>query len=357
MKKQLKFLFGFAAASFLCGCVNFYDCASMPGDQLNDEANMPYVAQDMKVYEARKSFQKPVEIKLSEKSGRFLALHRNYSDAGKFFISQDMRKDLMVAAESKLTSIVSGLRDFKVVNMESTHRSSPGATITLVEENAPKSGNYLFTYNVLNLEIKDAGDAIGAVAGLTDMTLAVSGVRGDNTSRRLARNAQQIKWYYVDTTIEVKLTDPNGKNIFTFEKNVLFPKRFPNVRPDITLLKEAVAHAVTTAMGEYVVQFGPPLYVDETKGNGLFVRLSAGTEYGIQAGQRVRFFRKIVKKYPTLPGEPEKTVVDKLFLREGIVGIYGAPMEKDHVWVYVQDNDNPVLRSVYNWTSAEIISK
>ena len=64
MKKQLKFLFGFAAASFLCGCVNFYDYTSMPGDQLNDEANMPYVAQDMKVYEARKSFQKPVEIKL-----------------------------------------------------------------------------------------------------------------------------------------------------------------------------------------------------------------------------------------------------------------------------------------------------
>ena len=239
--------------------------------------------------------------------------------------------------------------------MESMHRSGPGATITLVEDTPAKSNNYLFTYNVVNLEIKDAGDAIGAVAGLTDMTLAVSGVSGRNTSRQLARNAQNIKWYYVDVTIEINLTDPNGKNIFTFEKNVAYPKNFPNTEPDITLLKDAVGHAVKTAMGQYAIQFGPPLYVDETKGNGLFVRLSAGTEYGIQYGQKVRFFRKVVKKYPTLPGEPEKTAIDKQFIREGIVGYCGAPVEKDHAWVYVKDNDNPALRSVFNWTSAEII--
>ena len=354
MKKIFTLLFGIAAAAFFSGCVNFYDYTVMPGDALTDEANMPYVARDMKIAEARKSFKKPVEITMSETGYRFLKVGRNYTDAGKHNISADARRDIVAAAEAKLISLVQGMSDFQIVNKEHGYRSDQQSTSVSFGD-APKNQNYLLTYSVANLEIKDAGDAIGAVAGLTEMTLAVSGVNSRNTSRQLARNAQTIKWYFMDVTIEITLADPNGKKIFTFAKNVVYPKKFPNMQPDLTLMKEAAEHAVKAAMGAYAIQFAPPLYVDETKGNGLFVRLSAGTAYGIQSGQTVRFYRNVVKKLPTLPGEPEKTEVSKQFIRTGIVGDGNAPVEKDHAWVYVKDNDQPGMRSVFTWTSAEII--
>ena len=205
------------------------------------------------------------------------------------------------------------------------------------------------------MEVKDANDAISGVAEIADITMSLSGVNSGSSARRATREAQRIHWYFVDVTIELNLVSPDGKSIFTFAENVLYPKKFPNTKPDITLMKDAAAYAVQQAMNSYVIKFGPPLYVDETRGNGLFVRLSAGTEYGIQPGQRVRFYRNVIKKFPTLPGEPEKTEVSKQFIREGIVGSCGAPVEKDHAWVYVKDNDQPGMRSVFTWTSAEII--
>ena len=357
MKKQIKLLSGLLAAAALCGCVSFQKCTVMPGDSLNDETNMPYVARDIKTYEARKSFKKPVMVKMSEKGMRYLSLNNNYRNAGKVFLSRELRKDLMAAAESKLVSIVNGLRDFQLVNMESTLSSTPGAKITVVSETPSPDTPYLLTYNVVNLEVKDAADVVRTAADIADFAMALSGVDRHDTARVATRRAKTIRWYYVDVTIEVNLVAPDGKNIFTFAENVLYPKKFPNGRPGATLMKDAVAHAVQAAMGRYVIQFGPPLYVDQMIGNGLFVRLSAGTEYGIRDGQTVRFYRQYLKKYPTLPGEPEKHEISKQFIREGVVGKWGAPVERDHAWVYVADNDDPALRSVFNWTSAEIIQK
>ena len=141
MKKIFTLLFGIAAAAFFSGCVCFNDYTVMPGDALNDEANMPYVARDMKIAEARKSFKKPVEIKMSTKGHRFLGNTRQYSDAGKVYFSPALRKDLMMAADAKLRSIINGMRDFQLVNTETALQSAPGATITVVENTPAVSKN------------------------------------------------------------------------------------------------------------------------------------------------------------------------------------------------------------------------
>ena len=340
MKKNIKFLFGFAGIILLSGCTSFSSYGPMPDDNLTDEANMPYVAQSMKNYEERLKFKRPVTIRMSEKGHRFLSPDRRAASQ----FSLEMRKDMMASAEAKLVSIVSGLRDFEIVNSESSLRTAPGATITRAPAAPAASGPYIFTFNISNVELKDVGNALGTVADIASPFV----------DRKITSSAKKIHWYYADVTLEINLTAPDGKNVFTFSESTTYTKSFPTKTPDVSLLKDAVAYAVERAMSRYATQFGPPLHVDQMRGNGLFVRLSAGREYGISKGHRVRFFRNVLRKVPTLPGQPEKFAVSKQLLRDGVVGERNAPVEKDHAWVFVKDNDDPQTRSVFVWTSAEL---
>lgn len=199
----------------------------------------------------------------------------------------------------------------------------------------------------------DANDTIRGVTTIADIAMDVGGA--SRNSRRLVRRGNEVHWYYAVVSLEVSLTAPDGKNIFNFAQKVTYDEKLPSSSPSESTLKQAVAFAVRAAMRQYAVKFGPPIYVDQTIGNGLFARLSAGSEYGIQPNQKVRFFRQVSRKVPTLPNEPEKFEISKQFIREGIVGIYGAPVERDHAWVYLSGNDDPLKRSVFTWTSAEII--
>lgn len=343
MKKNIKFLFGFVGTVLLSGCTSFDNYGPMPDDNLTDEVNMPYVAQSIKSYEERQKFKRPVTIRMSEKGHRFLSPDRRAASQ----FSLEMRKDMMASAEAKLVSIVSGLRDFEIVNSESSLRTAPGATITRAPAASAASGPYIFTFNISNVELKDAGDTIGTVADIASPFV----------DSKITGSAKKVHWYYADVTLEINLTAPDGKNVFSFSESVTHTKSIPTSTPDVSLLKDAVAYAVEQAMSRYATQFGPPLHVDQMRGNGLFVRLSAGSEYGISKGQRVRFFRNVQRKVPTLPGQPEKFAVSKQLLRDGVVGEHNAPVGKDHAWVFVKDNDDPKTRSVFVWTSAEIAGK
>ncbi|MBE6367467.1 MAG: hypothetical protein E7052_06090 [Lentisphaerae bacterium] len=357
MKIQNKFLLGAASLALmgmLSGCVSFSDCAAMPGDADTDKGNMPFVAQARKDYEARKQFKRKVVIKMSEKGYRFLTVDPRRRGSSRIFLTDGLRRDLMATADSTLTNIVSTMQDFELVNSESSLRTTPGATITRVPA-APQapSGPYLLTFNINDVEMSDANDAIRGVTNIADIAMSASGA--SRNSRRAVQRANEIHWYYANVSLEVTLTAPNGKNVFNFAETVVYPEMLPGNRPSESTLKQAVAHAVREAMKQYVIAFGPPLYVDQTVGDGLFARLSAGSEYGISKGQRVRFFRWVSRQVPTLPGEPEKYEASKQIIREGVVGYCGAPVDRDHAWVYVDGNNEPGKKSVFTWTSAEIV--
>ena len=354
MKKFYGLLPVCAGMLLLNGCVSFYDCTALPGDNQNDEANMPYVAQDIKSYEQRQQFKRQVVIEMSEKGHRFLAEDLRRRGSSRIRLTAGLRKELMATADSALVNIVSKLRDFELVNSESSLRTTPGAKITRVPTAAQApSGPYLFNFNINDVELRDANSSIRAATGIADIAMSASGA--SYNSRRAVRSANQVHWYAAAVSLEITLTDPSGKNIFNFAESVIYPDLLPSGTPSESTLKQAVNYAVNEAMKQYVMQFGPPLYVDQTVGNGLFVRLSAGSEYGIQKGHKVRFFRKYSRKLPTLPGEPEKYEISKQLIREGEVGAYKAPVDKDHAWVYVSGNDEPGKKSVFTWTSAEIV--
>ena len=263
MKKNIKFLFGFVGTVLLSGCTSFDNYGPMPDDNLTDEVNMPYVAQSIKSYEERQKFKRPVTIRMSEKGHRFLSPDRRAASQ----FSLEMRKDMMASAEAKLVSIVSGLRDFEIVNNESSLRTAPGATITRAPAASAASGPYIFTFNISNVELKDAGDTIGTVADIASPFV----------DSKITGSAKKVHWYYADVTLEINLTAPDGKNVFSFSESVTHTKSIPTNTPDVSLLKDAVAYAVEQAMSRYAAQFGPPLHVDQMRGNGLFVRLSAGS--------------------------------------------------------------------------------
>ena len=354
MRKFYGLLTSLAGMLLLSGCTSFYDCTAMPGDNQTDEANMPYVAQDIKSYEQRLQFKRQVVIKMSEKGHRFLTEDLRRRGSSRIRLTAGLRKELMATADSALVNIVSKLRDFELVNSESSLRTTPGAAITRIPTTAQTpSGPYLFTFNINDVEMCDANDTIRAATNIADIAMSASGA--SYNSRRAVQRANQVHWYAAAVSLEITLTAPDGKNVFNFAESVTYPELLPSAVPSEATLKKAVSYAVNEAMKQYVVQFGPPLYVDQTIGNGLFVRLSAGSEYGIQPGQKVRFFRKYARKMPTLPGEPEKYEISKQIIREGSVGSRGAPVDKDHAWVYVSDNNEPGKKSVFTWTSAEII--
>ena len=291
---------------------------------------MPVVAQQLKLVEARKNFKRPVVVVMSEKGHRFIAPRWQPWGRGAMQLAHELRKDLMASAQSSLESILSGMRDFQLVSRNSGAVSNIGVTVSDVKS-LPKE--YTFTVGISNVEVKELV--------LTTGYSRHSGYR-------------QVRFSYVHVTVDVSLISPEGKRVFYFEKSVAYNKRFPGLRPDVTFVKEAVGYAVRKAMGQYVVDFGPPLYVDQTISGGLFVRLSAGTEYGIQPGQKVIFFQNKVQNLPTLPGEPPKTQMVQQQVATGVVGARKAPVERDHAWVYVPGNDDPLKRSVFLWTSARI---
>ncbi len=330
MKSKLRFLLGLSAGIFLSGCVTYPGIGTTEADLLEDTANKAFVAQQIATIAPRTDFKRNVKVQMSEKGNRFISAGVRPSGARQMTLTREFRKDLMATAHAALETEIGHLSDFNLISSDPAAMSD----VPVISDADANNATYIFTYNISNVEVKDA--------------TATARVFISN------RNVQKIRWFYVDVTVNVTLLDPAGKQVFNFEKSVTYSKGFPTPTPDISVVKDAVRHAIGQAMGNYVSQFAPPMYVDQTIGNGLFVRLSVGTNYGIRNGQRVIFYRNLVQTLPSIPGQAPKTQVLQQQLATGIVGRHGAPVDRDHAWVYVSGNDDPQKRKVFLWTSAKI---
>ena len=329
MKNKLRLLLGLSAGIVLSGCVTFPGEGLTPEDLKEDTDNKAFVAIQMKNQPGREGFFRPVKVQMSEKGNRFISGGYRTSGAGQMWLSPSFRRDLMATAHAALENEIGHLKDFKLIS------SDPAAmSVAPVISDASTDSPYIFTYNISNVEVKDA----------------TATARVFISNHRL----RNVRWFYVDVTVNVALIRPDGKLVFNFEKSITFNKGFPTPRPDISVVKDAVRYAISQAMGNYASQFAPPMYVDQTMSNGLFVRLSAGTNYGIRPGQKVIFYKNYVQTLPSLPGQKPKKQVLQQQLATGTVGARKAPVDKDHAWVYVSGNDDPADRKVFLWTSAKI---
>ena len=325
------------AAMFLTGCITFDPTNVGPLDSKVDEQNQPAVVQAVKIANERGKFKRKVMIKPSEKAGLFMTMRLHQ-------VPGEWRRDLLMTMDSKLTEIVSSMKDFELVNTEAGNLATPGVQISAVPAAGSSNGVYLLTYNILNASFTENNiHKIGtAIAG--------NFIHDRNTANKINRTAQQVDIWHAHVTVEVMLSDPSGKRIFTFNKKVTNTSLF-NRRPDFNNMKAAVEQAAAGAMSSYAKKYAPPLYVVETVCNGNFAKLSHGANYGIARGQKVSFYQTVKRRSVTDPSGYEDA---KRYIGSGVVGIRGAPVEFDHAWVYVKDNDTPETNRVMMWTSAEI---
>ena len=331
-----------AAGSFAVmatGCVSFTDQVPTPADDLTDEGNMAFVAQAKKTYEERCKFKRAVELKPAEAAEVFLS---NQSTRN---LPVSFKRDLLLLLESTLAEEIGKLRDFDLVGRADLVRNDAAAQVSIAGDQ-PRS--YIMTYQIVKADFQDISSEL---LGTADTIAGFAGA-GKNYNRRTAA-ARQNRLWGGRAQIEVSLYGPDGRSIFTFNE-AHTSVSLPSQEMDPDLLKRAVVEAAKLAMSRYSAKFGPPMYVCQSIGGGLFVQISAGSAYGIAPGQRIEFFRNIVRKKPTLPGEPEEQEVHQQIVGSGVVGSFGAPVDTDTAWVYVSGNNDPEKRRVFVWTSARL---
>ena len=322
-----------AAASALtfAGCVS-YTGLTESGDDLADEANQAYAGEAQKAYVARLNAPaRPVVIREAPGMNLFLA-----PIAAGHPLCQDLnvRKELAVAFKGQLRDKVAGMKDFKLVD-----EATPVISV-VAEGEEPPPQNYLMTYNITSIELRQ--NAAGSLA---------TGLGG----RALGGSAGQLvadqKFWDAIARVEVRLFKPGGTDcIFYFIGDGTFTKMVDAYNPlTKDLLLGAVSAAVNNAMEDYVVKFGPPIYVTDTCQNGRFARLSVGAKFGVRVGQKVEFYRNRVRAGVTGQEEVSRQVVGT-----GVVGGRHAPLEDDGAWVLVLNYEYD-RRTVFRWTSARIL--
>lgn len=326
MSKLLLSIFG---ACMVCGCTSYTGLVT-PGDDIVDESNLPFAQKAAQDYAARQQFRRPVVIQESEGVNFFLSPNyvprSNNARANALCQSIDTRRALLQSAKATLRSIVHNLKD-----LELTGEGSSGLVNVSVDSKTPQSV-YRLTYNIVNIDLQ----LREAIWGLVRVA--------SSSSNKIA-----YEWV-ANASIEVRLIDPNGNEVFTFNSmGTLTQTDDGSLNPNMTMLEQAASKGVTDAMKQYALKFGPPIYVTDTCQNGEFARINVGGDYGVQPGMRVEFFRHREKR--SLGGNTE--MVEQR-VGTGVVGKCGATVEPGCAWVYVEDYDKDA-RTVFQWTSAKLL--
>ena len=318
------------AAAMMTGCVS-YTGQTLSTDEMMDEANQAYAAEAQKAFVARmKAPPRPVVVTEAPEIGIFLDLNKTMFSGHALCNDLSVRKESALTFKAALRQIVSGIKDFKLVEEVQA--------MVAVGDEAVSAPNYRLTYNITSLAIRESSTGFVS-SGLTTTALT-----------RGPRKSFEKYWDGV-ATVEVRLFKPDGvSQIFSFTGEGICTKvETPTTPLDKTILLDAIKAAAESAMEKYVKKFGPPIFVAETCQGGQFAKLSVGSKFGVQAGQRVEFYRNTVRK--GLSGENE---VGRVVVGNGIVGEKNAPVESDGAWVYVENFD-ALTRSVFRWTSARIM--
>ena len=317
------------------GCVSYTGITEM-GDDLSDKVNQGYAAEAAKAFQSRmKAPPRPVIIQ--EADGVNLFLSPEAASGHPLCRDVAVRKELMLAFKAQLREKIAGIKDFKLID----EARAPMIDVSAVGDVPPPPQNYRITYNIIAIDLRES--AAGGLAA------------GDVWGQLKARAGKQTNGQkFCDATakVEIRLFKPNGTDCvfsFTGEGGI---RQLVDVYNPVTkeLLLGAVHAAVNNAMDAYAAKFGPPIYVTDTCQDGRFARLSVGSRFGIQAGQRVQFYRNKIRESVT--GEDE---VQMVVVASGVVGGHRAPVEEDAAWVSI-DQYNAEARTVFRWTSARILS-
>ncbi|HPM11606.1 MAG TPA: hypothetical protein PK941_14305 [Paludibacter sp.] len=326
-KSAFVFVLAFSCVltAFFSGCIS-YTGAVMPGDDEVDEANRPFAQKAAQDYAQRQQFKRDVIIQEADGMKLFLSpqyVPRSSNDrVNELCQNIEVRRAIAQSAKACLKENVLGLHDLKLVG-----ENAPAmVSVQAVGNNATQSV-YKITYNIANI----------------DMQL--------RETSSILKSKEIIYQWVANASVEIQMIAPNGSAVFNFNAmGTASQTDDGSKRPNATMLEEAAVEGVKIAMKKYAVKFGPVLYVVETCQNGEFVRINAGTNYGIKAGMKIKFFR--YREQEGLDGQQEAV---ETLVATGTVGAANAPLEENSAWVHIDGYDKKVPRSVFRWTSARVV--
>ena len=331
MKKELfvkeLFVLVCALAVFLSGCVS-YTGAILPGDDAIDEGNKVYAQKAAQDYAQRQKFKREVEIYEAEGMKLFLSpqyVPRSSNPrVNELCQNIEIRRTIAQSAKASLKECVLGLQDLKLVG-----ENAPAMVSVQSDDDKPASNAYRITYNIANVDMQ-----------VRQLDLSDIGMVSSNN----------MKWV-ANASVEVRMVAPDGTNVFNFsEMGTISQADDGSLRPNATMLEQAAVDGIKKAMKKYSIKFGPVLYVLETCQNGEFVRINAGTNFGLKPGMKIKFFR--YRDVEGLDGQQEAL---ESLVAMGTVGVANAPLEEKSAWVHIDGYDKKAPRSVFRWTLASVV--
>lgn len=314
--KNLLILFACFSLFLLPGCIS-YTGAVMPGDDAVDEGNKIYAIKAANDYAQRQKFKREVEI--HEADGMKLFLSPQYvprssnQRVNNLCQNIEVRRAIAQSAKACLKEQVLNLQDLKLVG-----ENAPAMVSVGTDADKPASNVYKITYNISNI----------------DMQLRLN----------------DTQWV-ANVSVEVRMVAPNGENVFNFvEMGTVSQSDDGSLRPNATMLEQAAVDGIKNAMKKYSIKFGPVLYVLETCQDGEFVRINAGTNFGLKPGMKIKFFR-----YRTVEGLDGSQEALETLVAMGTVGVANAPLEEKSAWVHIDGYDKKAPRTVFRWTLANVV--
>lgn len=151
-------------------------------------------------------------------------------------------------------------------------------------------------------------------------------------------------------TVVVEFFNPQGELVFSYtgEGRVQGHEAYGQhidrrLAHNSQKMNEAVAVAYEQAMRNFANDFTPPMWVEQTIGNGAFLKLNVGKNHNLKVGDVIEFFRVVNDQ--------------EIVLGRGIVGDREAPLEHNNAWVSFPDNGDSKRNNVHIGTSARIVKQ
>jgi len=284
--RAVKFLCAAVSAAVVSGCsVNWYE---LPPDTV--EAPAELIQNEMAVFNQRMAFRK---------SAYFVAKKPtvNYVNPWYGTVTPVQMEDQFTRQFGQhLVTRMGQMKDLNIVGLYAGERIKQdlinGAGSSFAEDEAaggnPKKGaDLLISYQVTGVSIQESAATVVARATTDIVGVSLSDRRAGHI---VATSGRAVRLFYATVTANVEMVDQKtGRMVFSYSvaaNSVPSPVCSLN---DISSCMDLLAREV---MRRYLLQFGPPIYVTESRNFGEMVQLNIGADYGVVPGMQFRFLTK-----------------------------------------------------------------
>lgn len=271
--------------SMVSGCaVNWY---TLPPDA--QEASPETIKKAQATYNARLKFRRKAYF-VGQKTTRTYFTHTWFRS---YVTKTSFESAFTQKLGSELQNKFGQLRDLELVGLhrdvidEQSFGTDSGP---ILGRKLPKQADYLILYKVTNVAVRES-----AVTQLGRLTTGVvsAGLTMDGQHRaayKTRRSGDMVRLYYATVTAHIQMVETKtGKSVFSYNVTA---DSIPSPLCAQDNIDDCIRKLAEKACAGYLYQFGPPIYVTESRNFGEMVQLNIGADYGVVPGMNFRFIQK-----------------------------------------------------------------